>query len=153
MIKEEEVAVMSHIKAILSYLLDQYKHQLRGGKGKIDVREEDIDHLYIASTHFISSFLQIPAKPSQLKYMLFRSTKGRAVVNLINIDKDERITAICHVKEFSEDKYSVFRYEKGLVKRVNLSLFKHLRLQVSRQSVFLKMTVLSEFLKLTVIQR
>jgi len=135
MIKEEEVVVTVTYKGYIKRTsLDQYKHQLRGGKGKIGivVREEDIvDHLYIASTHSHLFFFTNSGKAISIKVHAIPeaplTSKGRAVVNLINIDKDERITAICHVKEFSEDKYLFFATKKGLVKRVNLSLFKHLR--------------------------
>jgi len=135
MIKEEEVAVTVTYKGYIKRTsLDQYKNQLRGGKGKIGivVREEDIvDHLYIASTHSHLFFFTNSGKAISIKVHVIPeaplTSKGRAVVNLINIDKDERITAICHVKEFSEDKYLFFATKKGLVKRVNLSLFKHLR--------------------------
>jgi DNA gyrase subunit A len=135
MIKEEEVAVTVTYKGYIKRTsLDQYKHQLRGGKGKIGivVREEDIvDHLYIASTHSHLFFFTNSGKAFSIKVHAIPeaplTSKGRAVVNLINIDKDERITAICHVKEFAENKYLFFATKKGLVKRVNLSLFKHLR--------------------------
>ena len=135
MIKEEEVAVTVTYKGYIKRTsLDQYKHQLRGGKGKIGivVREEDIvDHLYIASTHSHLFFFTNSGKALSVKVHAIPeaplTSKGRAVVNLVNIDKDERINAICHVKEFSEDKYLFFATKKGLVKRVNLSLFKHLR--------------------------
>jgi DNA gyrase subunit A len=135
MIKEEEVAVTVTYKGYIKRTsLDQYKHQLRGGKGKIGivVREEDIvDHLYIASTHSHLFFFTNSGKALSVKVHAIPeaplTSKGRAVVNLVNIDKDERINAICHVKEFSEDKYLFFATKKGLVKRVNLSLFRHLR--------------------------
>jgi len=135
MIKEEEVAVTVTYKGYIKRTsLDQYKHQLRGGKGKIGivVREEDIvDHLYIASTHSHLFFFTNSGKALSVKVHAIPeaplSSKGRAVVNLVNIDKDERINAICHVKEFSENKYLFFATKKGHVKRVNLSLFRHLR--------------------------
>lgn len=135
MIKEEEVAVTVTYKGYIKRTsLDQYKHQLRGGKGKIGivVREEDIvDHLYIASTHSHLFFFTNSGRALSVKVHAIPeaplTSKGRAVVNLVNIDKDERINTICHVKEFSENKFLFFATKKGLVKRVNLSLFKHLR--------------------------
>ena len=135
MIKEEEVAVTITYKGYIKRTaLDQYKHQLRGGKGKIGivVREEDVvDHLYIASTHSHLFFFTNSGKALSMRVHAIPeaplTSKGRAMVNLINLDKDERITAICHVKEFPEDKYLFFATKKGLVKRVSLSLFKHLR--------------------------
>ena len=97
MIKEEEVAVTVTYKGYIKRTsLDQYKNQLRGGKGKIGivVREEDIvDHLYIASTHSHLFFFTNSGKAISIKVHVIPeaplTSKGRAVVNLINIDKDE----------------------------------------------------------------
>ncbi|OPY70819.1 MAG: DNA gyrase subunit A [Syntrophorhabdus sp. PtaU1.Bin002] len=135
LIKDEEVAVTATYKGYIKRTsLDQYKHQLRGGKGRIGiaVREEDVvDHLYIASTHSHLFFFTNAGKAHSVKVHAIPeaplTAKGRPVINLINTEKDERITAICHVKEFSEDKYLFFVTKKGIVKRVSLSLFRHLR--------------------------
>jgi DNA gyrase subunit A len=135
LIKEEEVAVTVTYKGYIKRTsLDQYKHQLRGGKGRIGiaVREEDVvDHLYIASTHSHLFFFTNAGKAHSVKVHAIPeaplTAKGRPVINLINTEKDERITAICHVKEFSEDKYLFFVTKRGVVKRVSLSLFRHLR--------------------------
>ncbi len=135
MIKEEDVVVTVTYKGYIKRTsLDQYKHQLRGGKGKIGivVREEDIvDYLYIASTHsylifftnvgkaYITRVHEIPE--AQL------SSKGKHILNLINAGKDERIAAIAHVKEFSEDKFLFLATKLGQVKKINLSLLRHQR--------------------------
>jgi len=109
LIKEEEVAVTVTYKGYIKRTsLDQYKQQLRGGKGRmgIAVREEDVvDHLYIASTHSHLFFFTNAGKIHSVKVYAIPeaplTAKGRPVINLINTEKDERITAICHVKEFS----------------------------------------------------
>ncbi|OPY79526.1 MAG: DNA gyrase subunit A [Syntrophorhabdus sp. PtaU1.Bin153] len=135
LIKEEEVAVTITYKGYIKRTsLDQYKHQLRGGKGRIGiaVREEDVvDHLYIASTHSHLFFFTNAGKVHSVKVHTIPeaplTAKGRPVINLINTEKDERITAICHVKELAEDKYVFFATKRGIAKRVSLSLFAHLR--------------------------
>ena len=135
MVKEEEVAVTITSKGYIKRTsLDQYKNQLRGGKGKIGivVREEDIvDHLYIASTHSYILFFTNAGKAHIVKVYTIPeaplSSKGRPIVNLINIDRGERVTAIAHVKDFSEGKYLFFATRKGQVKKINLSLLRHLR--------------------------
>lgn len=135
MIKDEEVAVTITSKGYIKRTsLDQYKNQLRGGKGKIGivVREEDIvDHLYIASTHSYILFFTNAGKAHIVKVYAIPeaplSSKGRPIVNLINIDRGERVTAIAHVKDFAEGKYLFFATRKGQVKRINLDLLKHLR--------------------------
>jgi DNA gyrase subunit A len=135
MIKEEDVVVtMTHGGYIKRTSLDLYKQQLRGGKGKmgITVREDDfVNQLYIASTHsyiilfttagkaYIRKVHTIPEAPL--------TSKGRAVINLIKADKNEKVTAVTHVRDFTEDKFLLFATRKGQVKKISLSLLKHMR--------------------------
>lgn len=135
MIKEEEVAVMITSKGYVKRTsLDQYKNQIRGGKGKIGivVREEDfVDHLYIASTHSYILFFTNTGKVHKVKVHTIPdatlTAKGKPIINLINVEKDERVTAIAHVKEFSPDAYLFFTTKKGHVKRLSLDLLKNIR--------------------------
>lgn len=135
MIKEEEVVVTITYRGYIKRIpVDQYKDQARGGKGKIGiiVREEDfVDHLYIASTHSYIIFFTNTGKAHIVKVFNIAeaqmSSKGKPIVNLINIDKDERITAVAHAREFSENKFLFLVTRKGQVKRISLDLLKHLR--------------------------
>ncbi len=135
MIKEEEVAVTITYKGYVKRTsLDQYKNQIRGGKGKIGivVREEDfVEHLYIASTHSYILFFTNTGKVHMVRvHTIPEATlqaKGKPIVNLINLEKDERVTAVAHVKEFSADKYLFFTTRKGQVKRLSLDLLSHIR--------------------------
>ncbi len=135
MIKEEEVVVtITYRGYIKRTALDQYRNQLRGGKGKIGivVREEDVvDHLYIASTHsyilLFTNFGRIHAIKVYTIPEASLSSKGKPVINLINSEKGERITAVAHVKDFPEDRYLVLVTKKGQVKRMSLGLLKHIR--------------------------
>jgi DNA gyrase subunit A len=135
MIKEEEVAVMITSKGYVKRTsLDQYKNQIRGGKGKIGivVREEDfVDHLYIASTHSYILFFTNTGKVHKVKVHTIPdatlTAKGKPIINLINVEKDERVTAIAHVKEFSPDAFLFFTTKKGHVKRLSLDLLKNIR--------------------------
>jgi DNA gyrase subunit A len=135
MIKEEEVVVTITYKGYIKRTpLDQYKAQLRGGKGKIGivVREEDVvEHLYIASTH---SYIMLCTNLGKAHFIKIHtipeaalSTKGKPVINLINAEKNERITAIAHMKEFPEDKYLFLTTKKGQVKKMSMSLLKNVR--------------------------
>ena len=135
MIKEEDVVVtMTYGGYIKRTPIDQYKQQLRGGKGKIGiaVREDDfVNQLYIASTHsyiilfttagkaYIRKVYTIPEAPL--------SSKGKPVINLIKADRNEKITAVTHVKDFPEDKYLFLVTRKGQGKKMSLSLLKHMR--------------------------
>jgi DNA gyrase subunit A len=113
MIKEEEVVVTITYRGYIKRTpVDQYKHQARGGKGKIGiiVKDEDfVDHLYIASTHSYIIFFTNTGKAHIVKVFNIveaqMSSKGKSIINLINIDKNERVTAVAHAKEFSEYKF------------------------------------------------
>jgi len=135
MIKEEDVVVtITHGGYIKRTSLDLYKQQLRGGKGKmgITVREDDfVNQLYIASTHsyiilfttagkaYIRKVHTIPEAPL--------TSKGKAVINLIKADKNEKISAVTHVRDFTEDKFLLFATRKGQVKKISLRLLRHMR--------------------------
>ena len=135
MIKEEEVVVTITYRGYTKRTpLDQYKNQARGGKGKtgIVVREEDfVDHLYVASTHSYIIFFTNSGKAHIVKVHTIpeapMSSKGKPIINLVNINKNERITAVAHVKEFSENKYLFLATKKGQVKKISLDSLKHLR--------------------------
>ena len=135
MIKEEEVVVTITSKGYIKRTpLDQYKHQLRGGKGKtgIVVREEDVvNHLYIASTHSHIIFFTNSGRAYMLKVYAIPdaplTSRGKPIINMVNIEKDEKITAVTHVKEFSEKRFLFLITKKGIVKKISLEELKNLR--------------------------
>lgn len=135
MIKEEEVVVTITNKGYIKRTsLDQYHNQMRGGKGRtgIVVREEDfVDHLYIASTHSNILFFTNTGKVHAVRVHTIPeaslTSKGKPVVHLINLEKNEHITAVAHVKEYSEDRFLFFVTKKGHVKRLSLDLLKNIR--------------------------
>jgi DNA gyrase subunit A len=135
MIKEEEVVVTITNKGYIKRTsLDQYRNQMRGGKGRtgIVVREEDfVDHLYIASTHSNILFFTNTGKVHAVRVHTIPeaslTSKGKPVVHLINLEKNEHITAVAHVKEYAEDKFLFFTTKKGHVKRLSLDLLKNIR--------------------------
>jgi DNA gyrase subunit A len=135
MIKEEEVVVtITYGGYIKRTPLDQYKQQLRGGKGKIgiSVREDDfVNQLYIASTHSYIILFTTAGRAHIRKVHTIPesqlSSKGRPVINLIKAEKGEKITAVTHVKDFTEDKFLFLATRKGQVKKMSLSLLKNVR--------------------------
>jgi DNA gyrase subunit A len=135
MIKEEEVVVTITNKGYIKRTsLDQYRNQGRGGKGRtgIVVREEDfVDHLYIASTHSNILFFTNTGKVHAVRVHTIPeaslTSKGKPVVHLINLEKNEHITAVAHVKEYSEESFLFFVTKKGHVKRLSLDLLKNIR--------------------------
>jgi DNA gyrase subunit A len=135
MIKEEEVVVTLTYKGFIKRTsLDQYRQQLRGGKGKIGivVRDEDfVNHLYTASTHSHMIFFTTAGRAYSIKVHTIpeaqMSSKGKPVVNLIKTEKDEFITAVTHHKDFSADQYLLIVTKKGRVKKLSLNLLKNMR--------------------------
>ncbi len=135
MIKEEEVVVtLTYGGYIKRTPLDQYKQQMRGGKGRLGiiVKEEDfVDHLYIASTHSYMIFFTSKGKAYVRKVHTIPeaalSSKGKQLAAVVRTDADERITAVTHVKDFVEDKYLFLVTKKGHVKKISLADLKNVR--------------------------
>lgn len=134
-IAEEDVVVtISHQGFIKRFPVSGYRRQARGGKGVTGAgtKEEDfIEHMFIASTHHFIMFFTDKGKCYWLKVHEIpeggRAAKGRSILNLIEKDKDEKITAFVTVKEFSDDKYIVMVTEKGTIKKTVLSAYSNIR--------------------------
>ncbi|HUW58873.1 MAG TPA: DNA gyrase subunit A [Planctomycetota bacterium] len=130
LIAEEDVAVtISHQGYIKRMPLDRYRKQGRGGKGIIgsDTKEGDfIERLLIASTHDYFLFFTDSGKVHWLKVydipQLGRQSKGRAIVNLLRLERGENITALVPVRSFEEG-YLVMATARGTIKKTVLSAF------------------------------
>lgn len=128
LIKEEDVVVtMTHIGYIKRISADTYRSQKRGGKGitALSTRDNDfIEHLFTVSTHHYLLFFTNKGKVYRLKgYEIpeaSRTARGTAIVNILPLEEDERITALMAVKNFDErDLLMVTR--QGLIKKTPLS--------------------------------
>ncbi len=134
-IAEEDVVVtISHQGFIKRFPVSGYRRQARGGKGVTGAgtKDEDfIEHMFIASTHHYIMFFTDKGKCYWLKVHEIpeggRAAKGRSILNLIEKEKDEKITAFVTVKEFSDDKYVVMVTEKGTIKKTVLSAYSNIR--------------------------
>lgn len=134
-IAEEDVVVtISHAGFIKRFPVSGYRRQGRGGKGVTGAgtREEDfIEHMFVASTHHYIMFFTDRGKCYWLKVHEIpeggRATKGRSILNLIEKEKEEKITAFVSVKEFTDDKYIVMATEQGTVKKTVLSAYSNIR--------------------------
>lgn len=134
-IAEEDVVVtISHAGFIKRFPVSGYRRQGRGGKGVTGAgtREEDfIEHMFVASTHHYIMFFTDRGKCYWLKVHEIpeggRATKGRSILNLIEKDKEEKITAFVSVKDFTDDKYIVMATEQGTVKKTVLSAYSNIR--------------------------
>ena len=134
-IAEEDVVVtISHKGFIKRFPVSGYRKQGRGGRGVTGAGTKDddfIEHMFIASTHQYILFFTDKGKVYWLKVHEIpeagRAARGRSVLNLLQKEKDENITAFVAVKEFSDDKYLVMATEKGTVKKTVLSAYGNVR--------------------------
>ncbi|WP_394202985.1 DNA gyrase subunit A [Marinagarivorans algicola] len=128
--EEDRVVTISHGGYAKSQPLDAYQAQRRGGMGKsaTAVKDEDfVEHLLIANTHDYILCFTNRGKVYWLKTFQIpiagRTSRGRPVVNLLPLEKDERITSILPVKEFDENHYIFMATAKGTVKKTALNQF------------------------------
>ena len=128
--EEQMVVTQSHDGYVKRQPLSDYNAQRRGGKGKLatQMKSEDFVHsINVASTHdmmlcfsslgkiYWSKIYQLPSAS--------RNARGKPINNILPLDKDEKITVMLAVKEFSQDNYVFMATRKGITKRVALSLF------------------------------
>uniref|UniRef100_A0A7V2ZMH4 DNA gyrase subunit A n=1 Tax=Ignavibacterium album TaxID=591197 RepID=A0A7V2ZMH4_9BACT len=134
-IAEEDVVVtISHQGFIKRFPVSGYRKQARGGKGVTGVgtKEDDfIEHMFVASTHQYILFFTDKGRCYWLKVHEIpeggRTARGRSVVNLLEKDKEENITAFVAVKEFRDDQYLIMVTEQGTVKKTVLSAYGNVR--------------------------
>ena len=113
--------------------LDTYRRQNRGGKGVkgMPTKEKDfVENLLITTTHHTILFFTNRGRVYHLKaYEIAeasRTAKGTAIINLLQLEKDEKITAVIQVKGFNPDAYLFMATKKGIVKETSLVEFKNL---------------------------
>jgi DNA gyrase subunit A len=129
LIAEEEVVVtVTHAGYIKRNPVSLYRAQRRGGKGKIGmgVKDEDfVETLFTASTHDYLLFFTDAGKVFWLKVHEIpeagRAAKGKAMVNLLALSGDEKVTATLPVKEFRDDRYVFMATRQGVIKKTELS--------------------------------
>ena len=128
LIKEETTVVaLTHFGYIKRMPVDTYKAQRRGGKGitGIQTREEDfVEQLFITSTHNTLMFFSNKGKMYRLKGYEVpeagRTAKGTAIVNLLQLDGDEKISAVIPVEAFVDGQYLLMATRNGLIKKTKL---------------------------------
>lgn len=135
LIKEQDLVItLTHTGYIKSTPLDIYKQQKRGGKGVIaaGTKEEDfIEELVIANSHDYILLFTNKGNVHWLKtYQIPEATryaKGSAVVNLLNLEKEEKISSLIPVSKFREDNYLFMATKNGLIKKTSLSEYSNPR--------------------------
>ena len=135
LIEEQDCTyTLTHLNYIKRIPTSAYRAQNRGGRGvnAMTTREEDFTRgLFTASTHDTLLFFTTQGKVYKLKgYQVpeaGRAAKGTNIVNLLELDPNEKVTAMYPIREFSEDKYLVFVTRMGTIKRVVLSDLQNIR--------------------------
>ena len=128
LIKEEQVVVaLTHFGYIKRMPVDTYKSQRRGGKGitGISTREDDfVKEIFTASTHDTILFFTNKGKMYRLRGFEIpeagRTARGTAIVNLLNLDAGEKVSAVIPIQNYAEGKYILMSTKNGLIKKTAL---------------------------------
>ena len=128
LIKEEQTVItLSHFGYIKRMPIDTYRSQRRGGKGitGMSTREEDfVKQIFTASTHDTLLFFTNKGKVYRLRGYEIpeagRTARGTAIVNLLSLDRGEKISAVITLSNFAEGKYLLMGTKKGMIKKTAL---------------------------------
>lgn len=132
----EMVVTLTHGGYIKTQPTSDYQAQRRGGRGKqaAATKDEDfVETLFVANTHdYLMCFTNLGRCHWIKVYRLpegGRQSRGRPINNVIQLDENEKVSAILPVRDFPEDEYVFFATAMGIVKKVQLSAFKNVRAQ------------------------
>jgi DNA gyrase subunit A len=133
-VEEDMVITVSRQGYVKRLAVDTYRAQRRGGRGLrgMDTKEEDwVEHLFVASTH---DYLMIFTRRGQCYWIKVweipvggRTSRGKPIINLLNLADTEDIASVVPVREFSEDKNLIFATRLGVVKKTTLSAYGNVR--------------------------
>ena len=133
-VEEDMVVTISYTGYIKRSAVSLYRAQRRGGKGKtgMKTKEEDfVEQLFIASTKDYMLYFTDSGRVYWLKVYEIpeggRATRGKAIVNLLNLSPNEKISAIMPVKEFTDDRFIMMATRLGVVKKTPLLEYSHPR--------------------------
>lgn len=131
---EQMVVVMTETGYIKRISLEEYRLQKRGGKGLkgAETREEDfVTDIFVADTHTMLLFFTNKGKLFWVKVHRLpqgnRTSKGKAIANVLSLSATEKVRAILPVDQFDEDRYVVMLTEKGVIKKTGLDAFSNPR--------------------------
>lgn len=135
MIKEEDVLITLTNQGYVKRLpADTYRVQNRGGKGIVGLttKEDDfVDTLFVMSSHDSIAFFTNKGRLYDLKAYDIpegrRQSKGQAIINLLNLEKGEKISALFPISEVKENSYFVMATKMGLIKKIKADLFVNVR--------------------------
>ncbi|RAT99418.1 DNA gyrase subunit A [Brevibacillus sp. Leaf182] len=135
LIPEEDVVItLTHDGYIKRLPVSTYRSQKRGGRGVqgLGTKDDDfVEHLYITNSHDYIMFFTSKGKVYRLKGFeipdLSRTAKGTPIINLIQIEKGERVSAVIPVKEFDQEHFLFFATKKGIIKKTTLESYENIR--------------------------
>jgi DNA gyrase subunit A len=129
-VEEDMVVTVSHEGYIKRNPVTEYRAQRRGGRGKIGAVTKDEDflqNLFVASTHahilFFTSIGKLYWKKVHELPKVGRAARGKAIVNLLNLQANEKVTAFLTVREFTEGRNVFFATRQGTVKKTSLDAY------------------------------
>ncbi len=132
--EEDMVVTISHQGYIKRNPISLYRAQRRGGKGITGVRpkEEDfVEHLFVASSHDYFLFFTNKGRVYWKKVHEIpegsRMSRGKAIINLLDLKKGEKVATTLSIRGLEESKYVLMATKKGIVKKTNLKYFSHPR--------------------------
>lgn len=130
----DTVITMTHLGYIKRMTVDNFRSQNRGGKGikGMQTLEEDfIEEIFMATTHHYVMFFTNYGRAYRLKAYEIpeagRTARGTAIINLLQLQPGEKITAVITMKEFKNDHYLVMATKKGIIKKTSLSEYANIR--------------------------
>ena len=132
--EEDTVVAMTNLGYIKRMTVDNFKSQNRGGKGIKGMQTIDKDFMkdmFMVSTHDYILFLTITGRIYKLKCYEIpeagRTARGMAIVNLLQLQPGEKISAMVQMKEFEEDKYLIMATKKGTIKKTSIMAYTNIR--------------------------
>ncbi len=127
---ETMVVTMTKAGYVKRQPISTYRQQKRGGKGMqgVNLKDSDfVEHLFVASTHSYMLFFSTAGKVYRLKVYdipeASRHARGTAIVNLLPLERDERISAVIATKEFPKDEFLMFATAQGMVKKTSMDQY------------------------------
>jgi DNA gyrase subunit A len=133
-VEEDMVVTISRKGYIKRNPITLYRNQRRGGKGKtaMGIKDEDfVEHLFVAFTHHTFLFFTNQGKVYWCKVydipQAGRMSRGKAIVNLLNFQRDEKLTTVLAVPSFEPGYHIIMATKNGLIKKTDLMAFSHPR--------------------------
>ena len=132
--EEDTVIAMTNLGYIKRMTVDNFKAQNRGGKGikgMQTINDDFIKDMFMVSTHDYILFLTNTGRIYKLKGYEIpeagRTARGMAIVNLLQLQPDEKVSAMVQMREFENDKYLIMATRNGTVKKTSISAYTNIR--------------------------